>query len=342
MVGLVRCIRRYGTHSGGSNKSLQILLCRSIRFAATYRFIFGNLLYELKNLQYDTGNINSIRILFCILVFEFCLFIFSGVGLTSLANNTFFNLNADPAYWVLFGLKLPQTVIGHYWLAWLIDAAIIFSLIIIIYDPFNNKVALVLFLLLLFYYLTLTAYLTHRNYQSGFFLVMFPFIFRKDSDKHFAFETLRYFLLFFYFSAAILKLTSHSLTDPGHLSEMLQRQFLPYFHEKNTGLRTTLNLYLIRNQYLSYSLFIFSFLMELLVIIGFFTRKFDRQITTGLLLFHLANWLIMDIAPFGQVAFVCILFYSARFLSMKNKRSIDSSELSKRLISRGRDINFSN
>ena len=118
------------------------------------------------------------------------------------------------------------------------------------------------------------------------------------------------FLLFFYFSAAVLKIYNHSLFDPAHFGHLISGQFTPYYLEGNIGLRTNVNLYLMSHPAISYILYLLSFIAELTTIMGFFTKWFDKWIAIIILAFHFSNWFIMDIAPFGQVAFICLLFLS--------------------------------
>ncbi|MEO7524708.1 MAG: hypothetical protein ABIT58_11470 [Ferruginibacter sp.] len=254
-----------------------------------------------------------LRIFFCLLLFEVTLFVFSGVSFSFLQGDRFFQLGADPFSWLVYGLNLPQFILKHYWIGFTLDISIIVLFLLFIRNPFSHGLALVLFILLFVFYICLMGYLTHRNYQAGFFMVLIPFIFKKDINKAFAFEAVRYFLLFFYLSAALLKFTNGSLLDPAHLSHMISGQFSAYFLEGNTGFRTHLNSYLMNHEKTGYLLYSGSFLVELSVIFGFFTKRYDKLIAVLLLVFHLTNWLIMDIAPFGQITFISLLFISHSF-----------------------------
>ncbi len=264
--------------------------------------------------------IPQLRILFCIVLFEYLLFVFSGVSFSFLYGNSFFSLEADPASWIIFGLKLPQFIVTHHWIGLLLDSLIIILLLFFIRNPLNNRIALVLFFLLLLFYITLMNYLTHRNYQAGFFMIFIPFLFKKEDSRFFAYEATRYFILLFYVSAAYLKLFNGSLSDPAHFSHMLSSQFAPYFLEANTGFRTDLNLYLIHHTTASYCLYIVSFIIELSALVGFFTKRFDRLLAILLLIFHFMNWLLMDIAPFGQIGFICLLFLGRYFKAIAGSK----------------------
>ena len=256
-----------------------------------------------------------LRVIFLFALLEFSIFIFSGVNLSSLSGDHYFDLNVDPLRWIFYLLRLPQLVLSYSWLAIAVDVAILTLFIALLVRPHNHWLALSLLILLMFYYATLTGYLTHRNYQTGFFLLLFPFVFSRNSSKLHAFQALRYFLLFFYLSAALLKDSSGAMTDPHHFSRVLQLQFLPYYLESNTGWRTGLNQYLVSHIKLAYVLYVGAFLLELSALAGFLTRRFDRLLALFFVIFHLLNWCLMDIAPFGQLSLLCLLFFSNEMIA---------------------------
>lgn len=266
--------------------------------------------------------LHTYRFICGIAMAECLVFLFSGTGFYSLAANTFFSLPADPLYWLFYITGIPQFIIAHTWAGLLADALIVFFFVLVIFNPGKAGWARGLFFLLILYYLTLTGYLAHRNYQVGFFVVLVPLLFHKNVNRRFGFEAIRYFLLFFYFSAALLKLRNHAFQDIAHFSEMVSGQFAPYYLEANTGWRTGLNLYLAGHPQAGYSLYLLSFLLEIITVFGFFTRRFDKWIATALLVFHAGDWIVMDIAPFGQLAFICILFTSDKWLRSKRPEEI--------------------
>jgi hypothetical protein len=253
------------------------------------------------------------RFLLVLLACEWLAFVLSGVSFSFLHNDPFFSIGVDPVYWLFYGIGIPQAIVTQQWMAIAADIMIFLLLALLIKNPSNNKIAFTLMLMLLLFYVTLTGYHTHRNYQAGFFLVLVPFIFKPEKSRQMAYEAARYFLLFFYTSSAVLKLFSSSLYDGGHFSHVLTQQFVPYFLEGNTGWRTDLNLYLVNHPGIAQVLFVAGFIVELVTVIGFFTKRFDRQLAILLLSFHFVNWILMDIAPIGQLAFICLLFMKRAF-----------------------------
>lgn len=270
-------------------------------------------------MQEDLINENvkrKIRLIGCLLLLEYLVFIISGVSFSYLYGNSFFNLGLDPTSWLFFYSYISQFIASNRWAGILMDSGIIILLLLFIKNPLRNRIAIALFLLLLCYYVTLMGYLTHQNFQIGFVIVMIPFMFKGKKNVSFAFDASRYFLLFFYFSAGFLKLYYYSLSHPEQFSHSLASQFTPYYLEGNTGIRTDLNLYLIHHTKVSYLLYIGSFVVEFITVIGFFTKKFDKWLALILLLFHCCTWLIMDIGAIGQLSFICLLFLSNDFKSL--------------------------
>jgi hypothetical protein len=256
----------------------------------------------------DKSLTNKLRILFCIVLFEYLLFIYAGVSFSFLSGNEFFSLEADPVFWIIYLSKIPQFIAAHQWPGILLDITIVVLILLFIRNPYDNKLGIALFILLMLFYTMLMGHLAHKNYQTGFFMLFIPFMFKSEKNRSFAFEAIRYYLLFFYASAAVLKLNSQALLYREHFSDLLSGQFTPYFLEGNLGIRTTTNLYLINHPAVSYTIYLLSVLLELLAFIGFFTKRYDKWLAVLFLSFHFTNWFIMDIGPFGQIAFISLLF----------------------------------
>lgn len=261
----------------------------------------------------------EIRTLLVLLLLECVIFLFSGVGFHSLYNAPFFSFNIDVFHAVYYFAHIPQFIVSNLWVAYCLDALTLILILILLFKPLARYLVGLLIILLFTYYITLTGYHTHSNYQMGFVIVLFPFLFRNKNSKAIAFECMRYYLLFFYASSAYLKAATGSIFRTDHLSQILQGQFLPYFLEGNTGYRTDLNIFLINHHSISYTLYLAGFLLELFAVIGFFTKKYDKVLCISLLLFHFVNWFLMDIAPFGQITFICLLLFSTTFAWSQNK-----------------------
>jgi hypothetical protein len=252
----------------------------------------------------------SSRTIFSILFVEYLVIFFAGINFTNLSGNTFFSIGIDPYFIILFFLKIPQYVLANTWLCYLLDISTIFLFTAIIIFPYKNKLIILLFILLFLFYITYMASITTRNFHTGIFLVLIPFIFKKNFNKQIAFEAVRYFMLFFYFSAGFIKFQHSYIFNKSYFKNILANQFTPYYLEHNFSIRTDFNQYLIQHPALATILFLSATVLEFSIIIGFFTKRFDTYLAILILIFHFANWFIMDIAPIGQIAFISTLFFS--------------------------------
>ncbi len=261
----------------------------------------------------DTAVKARLRILLSILFIEYLVIFFSGINFTHLSASSLFSIGVDPFFWLVYMAKIPQTILNNTWLAVLCDASIMVAFIVLIYDPLKNKTAVLLFCLLLVFYMTYMGLIGTRNYMTGFFLVLIPLFFRATKNKQIAFEALRYFLLFFYITAAIIKVQQRTVFGLHYFSNILINQLTPYYLEHNFSARTALNIYLIGHPSIARILFLCGTVLEFIPFMGFFTKRFDAQLAILILLFHFTNWFIMDIAPIGQIAFICTLFFSKKF-----------------------------
>lgn len=248
------------------------------------------------------------RIVFGMLCCEWLIIWFSGAGFSGLTGNTFFSLGVDPLAWLPFMAGIPQWLTGHAWAGILADLLIALGILAACINPMRSGWAKTMMAACLLWYLTLTAYLGHRNFQSGIFLAWFPYLFSQQDSKQMAWDALRYFVLFFYFSAGIFKILEGQWLQPNHMSDILKAQFIPYYLEGQSGIKVTVNQFLAEKPGLNNWLFNLSVLVELLPAIGFFTHRFDRFIGFGLIAFHLANWFLMDIAPIGHLSLLILFF----------------------------------
>jgi hypothetical protein len=230
----------------------------------------------------------------------------SGVGYEQLIKTNFFTFGADPFYWLLFITHIPTIILQNHSLAIFLQYLPLALILILLIDTNRKWVGFSLFLLMLLYYMILTAVLGHHNFQAGIFLVTIPYVFG-HKNRGYVWGLLRYWILFFYVTAAFFKVTDPSFFNFHHFSDQLVTQFLPYNLEHQTGSRMLLNQWLIEHYQISTGLYLMSFVLEALCLVGFFTTKYDKKIGVLLVMMHLCIWLLMDIAPIGQISLLTFL-----------------------------------
>lgn len=262
--------------------------------------------------------LNPYRKLLAILLLEIMIFWISGISFSALHGNGFISMEQDPFLWVAYLTGVPQFLLQSSLLCHLADALVLVFGVLLIIFPFKRLYAVLFFLLMVLFYITYTGHLTHRNYQAGYILIPLLFLFKSVKYRKITFEFLRYFLLFFYVSAAWFKLVSGSVFSPSNFIYILAQQFNPYHIEHHTNVQTHVNSFLLQHPSLTGALYIGAFLFEAAMLIGFFTKKYDKVLCILLIAFHLFNWLLMDIAPIGHLSFIALLFFSNK-LAWKNE-----------------------
>ena len=241
----------------------------------------------------------------------------SGVGYQDLGKTHFFTLGADPFYWLLFITPIPNVILQNQTLAIFLQYLPLLLILFLLFDTNRKWIAFFLFILMFTYYLVLTAVIGHHNFQTGIFLVTIPYIFGRK-NRLFIWDLLRYWILFFYVTAAIFKLMDPSFFNVHHFSTQLSSQFLIYKLEQHMTFRVKLNEWLMEHYYFSTGLYLLGFAAEVSCLVGFFTKKFDKILGIILIIMHLLIWLVMDIAPIGYMSVLLLFFVEKGAWSKKH------------------------
>jgi hypothetical protein len=236
-----------------------------------------------------------------------------GISFYGLQSPGLLDVGIDPVLWLVQASGMIDMLTYNVYIAVLADCILIGLLVFLLIKQNNRWVALALFMLHLCLFALLVGRMGHRNFQTGWIWVLVPFLFTRPDSRARCWSFLRYVLLFFYTSAAIYKWTGGGMTDPTWFQQILIRQQGVYFLEDTIGWRTSLVSWIVQHPYMTMATFWIGSLLELVTLIGFFTKKVDRWILGALVLLHLGIWVLMDIAPIGQLCFLmaCLVWKHA-------------------------------
>ena len=139
--------------------------------------------------------------------------------------------------------------------------------------------------------------------------LLFPFIFLFLNEKTFSLlvEALRYFFLFMMASAGLWKFLQGGIFHLDQMSGVLLEQHKELITNSPGYWQTTLILYLISHETISYLLYVLACLVELSFIVGFVTKKYDRYLLLAFVIFLMMDYLIMRIAYFEWLPFMIVL-----------------------------------
>ena len=139
--------------------------------------------------------------------------------------------------------------------------------------------------------------------------LLFPFLFLFRNEKTFSLlvEALRYFFLFMMASAGLWKFLQGGIFHLDQMSGVLLEQHKDLITNSPGYWQTSLILYLIRHETISYLLYVLACLVELSFIVGFVTKKYDRYLLLAFVIFLMMDYLIMRIAYFEWLPFMIVL-----------------------------------
>jgi hypothetical protein len=142
--------------------------------------------------------------------------------------------------------------------------------------------------------------------------LLFPLLFITTNIKSFYFflHGLRYFFLFFFASAGVWKLVQLGAFNTEQMSGVLLFQHKEFLTSSHGSWYSTFIYWLINHSTASYLLYVAGIIIELFFIVGFLTRKYDRWLIAGFVLFLLFNAIIMRIHYWEVSPFLLTLVFS--------------------------------
>lgn len=220
---------------------------------------------------------------------------------------SFFYTRQDIVTWLLMQTGLHQWLLNNK-AGWLFFDLLFYCMPIVYFllyrykKRFTSLAAIVMLLVNWSYVQCYTLYPTN-SIEAHIAWLLFPVIFIPKKEKTFLllFEGLRYFLLFFFVSAAIWKFVQGGIFNFNEMSGILLFQHNQLLTNSPGYWQTNMLYDLIQHPSLSYSLYFSATLLEAIFIIGFFTKKYDRILAVLCIIFLIADLLIMRI-PYFEIA----------------------------------------
>ncbi len=230
----------------------------------------------------------------------------------------FFINRFDGTTWLLMQTGIHQWLLDNKngWL--LFDAAFYFMPVVWYFTFRNNEkagtVIAIVWLVINWLYVQCYTLFPINSIEGHIGWLLMPLLFATTRLKSFYYvmHGLRYFFLFFFASAGIWKLRQGGFFYPEQMSGILLLQHANYLVSAPESLFTKFIYFLIRHEAIGYALYIAATLLELVFIIGFFTRRYDKWLIVGFALFLLMDRLVMRI-PYFEVLPLVMTFYFSKY-----------------------------
>lgn len=233
----------------------------------------------------------------------------------------FFSNRLDLSLNILMLGNLHKLILNNNTWCYLLDGSyLIINLILVVCYLKNSKYLSIICIFTLFINLTfallssISEICTIGPLTPNFIVPLI--LFKKDLKWfYFSLHSVRIIFIIIFFSAALWKLRTGAIFNLEQMSAILIHQHAPYFTVNSGNVYAKIILFFIEHKILSYSVFLLGFLAELLFIVGFFTKKYDKQLMILFVGFLVFNLFFMRIDYLNWFVFAGTLFLSNKTIS---------------------------
>jgi hypothetical protein len=212
----------------------------------------------------------------------------------------YFSYNRDVVELLLIAIGIPKLLIANPSLYWVLDViAFAFPLLLFAINYCCKKILLavgILFSLYLFGYLLLHNLFEQMHLEMTVgYLLLSACLYLPFKNLHVPITLSRLLFLYSIFSAALWKIMRGSIFYPLQMKQILMQQHTLLLSSHCNDVMCTFYQYLIHHPLLAQLLYITATLLELLFILGWFTKKFDLYLLLLAMLFFIADYFLMKI-----------------------------------------------
>ncbi|MFK8102261.1 MAG: hypothetical protein AB8G15_07050 [Saprospiraceae bacterium] len=221
---------------------------------------------------------------------------YSSVLLHQLQAPVLFFPYIDLTYWLVFWTGIPNFLVQNNVAALVFDLGLI-GTAALSFCFVRRRIFPILFSLLFgIYFICYNAYGGHHTHSmAGILLMSLSFWFASNKDFSFVWEGLRYFTLFVYVDAFLWKLLRGSWWKIEQGVAVVMEDQMGNILFAPDSLYSQLNRFFLTHPMLLDSLYFIAILMEGVMIIGFFTKKYDWLCFILPFLFHTGTYFLVDV-----------------------------------------------
>lgn len=224
-----------------------------------------------------------------------------------------FNLHLDITYWLYRLVNIPALIVYSKAGSILFDSILFFSGLMVVLYPLR-KIWVILFTIFVsLYAITFNAFVMHHGAQmNGLFIVFLPFLVTSHEKAGQLWDGVRYYACFVYFTSFLWKTWwGNSFFNWNNGVNSFKLNLYEYiYHNPDTWLCAVYK-WAIRHDWFLNAGNMLVVLLEGLMVIGFFTKKYDRVLIWLPIFIHLATYF------FADVFFLELLVLDFSFLSLR-------------------------
>jgi hypothetical protein len=232
--------------------------------------------------------------------------------LSGLLSPPLFKTDLDITYWLYKWSGLPALIVHNRVGAIIFDGLLFATGLLSFVFPLRRKWIIPFSLLLILYVLSFNMFATHHAGQvCGFVVVLLPFWIADNTKFGLAWEGMRYFTCFVYVIAFVWKTCiGDSFYSMKHGVNSFRGNLVDYMWLNPDSFMTQLYKYCLRHEWVLNYGEKAVVLLEGVMVIGFFTRKFDKTLIWIPVVIHIATYF------FSDVFFIELLVIDLSFMSL--------------------------
>jgi len=230
------------------------------------------------------------------------------LGLIQLQSPPFLELSADRIFWLLNSSGILQALLHYAPLSLSIDSLLLLLPLISLRYPLQRAFSWAYLPAISLYLIAYNASATHHEHSLiGLVAIAFLLCFKDSLRFSIVLSALRYYTCFIMASAALWKIGRGSLWQEGQITNILKLQHSKILTQAPDSLCGQWITFLLENPTVSDSLWWVATLLELIFLVGFFTRRFDALLFWAFWLFVACDYFIMGL-HFWELGILTPLF----------------------------------
>lgn len=202
---------------------------------------------------------------------------------------------SDNTFWLFHLLHIPQYLLQHYWAALFFDVVLTTSCLVCIFVPGQRLFTWITVIGTWILYVCYCTAAGKHYAQIGYLITPIAFLALRPQRFQFTWELVRYWVCFLYVSAGIYKIWYGGFAAADNMSNIVAQTHADWLPLVQDGWRSQAAQWLIEHP-ASQWFYRLVTVIDLALIVGFFTKKYDKWLVLGLIAFHVGNYLLLQIS----------------------------------------------
>jgi hypothetical protein len=236
-----------------------------------------------------------------------------------LAGPPLFTTGLDLTYWAYRLFHFPQLMVMDHSGAVVFDLLVLVTGLLVLLFPLRRKWIIIFSILIALYAISFNSVaIIHTVTVDGLILVFLPFWIGDPEKFGLAWQGIRYYACYLYFAAFVWKVfIGNSFFYWGQGASTFKLNLVDYLYYHPDAWLSGFYRWFLRHEWALNGGHIFTILLEGMMGIGFFTRKFDRTLFWIPVLIHIITYFFADVFIFE------LLVLNFAFLTGEQLTAID-------------------